>query len=183
MATSAPSPQYSALLSKQVYLQEQPVVVTDLWKEEDAAVIVWPELRQLGIKFFLVSIGPPARAREFCDLTGFPEDHLLADPDNVLYDALGMRKDVASTFFNIATPQSIWQRIQKDGAAGLRRAISSWKPWIPPKQGQATQQGGVVVFDGQRCVLEHKDRATGAHIDLRDLLRAATPLAKTSPAT
>ena len=36
----------------------------------------------------------------------------------------------------------------------------------------------MVVFDGQRCVLEHKDRATGAHIDLRDLLAAATPLAK-----
>lgn len=49
--------------------------------------------------------------------------------------------------------------------------------------GQATQQGGVVVFDGQRCVLEHKDRATGAHIDLRALLAAATPLAKQNRAT
>lgn len=69
----------------------------------DLVAQVWPEpLRPLGIKFFLVSIGPPPRAREFCALTGFPEDHLLADPDNVLYDALGMRKDVASTFFNIA---------------------------------------------------------------------------------
>jgi len=63
---------------------------------------VWPELRPLGIKFFLVSIGPPARAAEFCALTGFPRDHLLADPDNALYAALGMRKDLGSTFFNIA---------------------------------------------------------------------------------
>ena len=43
---------------------------------------------------------------------------------------------------------------------------------------QAAQQGGVVVFDGTRCVLEHKDRATGAHIDLQRLLDAAKPLAK-----
>jgi hypothetical protein len=43
---------------------------------------------------------------------------------------------------------------------------------------QATQQGGVVIFDGTQCVLEHKDRATGAHIDLQRLLDAATPLAK-----
>lgn len=34
------------------------------------------------------------------------------------------------------TPQSIWQRIKKDGAKGLRQALGSWKPWIPPKQGQ-----------------------------------------------
>lgn len=33
---------------------------------------------------------------------GSPPDHLLADPDNVLYAALGMRKDLSSTFFNIA---------------------------------------------------------------------------------
>ena len=40
----------------------------------------------------------------------------------------------------VQTPQSIWQRIQKDGAAGLRNAIASWKPWIPPKQGQVRSQ-------------------------------------------
>ncbi len=43
---------------------------------------------------------------------------------------------------------------------------------------QATQQGGVEVFDGTHCVLERKDRATGDHIDLRDLLAVAKPLAK-----
>ena len=68
----------------------------------ELAANVWPELRPLGIKFYLVSIGPPERAQEFSKLTGFPEDQLLADPDNVLYEALGMRKDIASTFFNIA---------------------------------------------------------------------------------
>jgi len=39
------------------------------------------------------------------------------------------------------TPQSIWARIQKDGAAGLRAALASWKPWVPPKQGQARAPG------------------------------------------
>ena len=39
------------------------------------------------------------------------------------------------------TPQSIWARIQKDGAAGLREALGKWKLWVPPKQGQARAPG------------------------------------------
>jgi len=33
----------------------------------------------------------------------------------------------------------------------------SWKPWIPPKLSQGLQQGGVYVFEGERCLFEHKD--------------------------
>ena len=91
---------------------------------------VWPDpLRPLGIKFFLVSIGPPVRAREFCALTGFPEDHLLADPDNVLYDALGMRRDVASLFFNVAV------RVKASYAA------SALDAWLIHEAGQLRKRG------------------------------------------
>jgi hypothetical protein len=74
------------------------------------------------------------------------------------------------------TPLSIGSRIAKDGAAGLRKAIGSWKPWIPPKQGQSRQQGGCFIFRGRECVFEHKDKATGAHTDLREVVDIATGL-------
>lgn len=72
------------------------------------------------------------------------------------------------------TPLSIGARIRKDGAAGLRQAIGSWKPWIPPKKGQSRQQGGCLVFGrGRQCVFEHRDVATGAHADLDDVVQTA----------
>ena len=71
------------------------------------------------------------------------------------------------------TPLSIGARIAKDGAAGLKEALGSWKPWIPPNKGQSRQQGGTYIFKGQECVFEHKDVATGAHADLDEVVRTA----------
>lgn len=73
----------------------------------------------------------------------------------------------------VQTPLSIGARIAKDGAAGLREAISSWKPWIPPNQGQSRQQGGTYIFKGRECMYEHKDVATGAHANLDEVVRRA----------
>jgi hypothetical protein len=75
------------------------------------------------------------------------------------------------------TPLAIKDRIVKDGAAGLRQAISSWKPWIPPGQGQSRQQGGCYIFRGSECIFEHKDKSTGAHVDLDKVVQVATALA------
>ncbi len=55
-----------------------------------------------GIKLFLVTIGPAPRGFEFAELTGFPADRLLADPDSVTYEALGLYKSVKSTFLQQA---------------------------------------------------------------------------------
>ena len=74
----------------------------------------------------------------------------------------------------LQTPLSIGARIAKDGAAGLRQAIGAWKPWIPPKKGQSRQQGGCLVFGrGRHCVFEHRDAATGAHVDLDEVVQLA----------
>ena len=75
------------------------------------------------------------------------------------------------------TPLAIKDRIVKDGAAGLRQAISSWKFWIPPGQGQSRQQGGCHIFRGIECIFEHKDKSTGAHVDLDKVVQVATALA------
>jgi len=51
------------------------------------------------VKLFLVSIGTWERSIEFAEVTGFPRDALLADPDSVTYEALGLVKGVRQTFF------------------------------------------------------------------------------------
>lgn len=38
---------------------------------------------------------------------------------------------------------------------------------------QAFQQGGTFIFDGEDCVWQRYDKATGDHVDPRDLLDVA----------
>ncbi len=47
-----------------------------------------------------VSIGSPERGLEFAELTSFPSENLLADPENVTYDALGLTRNTMDTYFN-----------------------------------------------------------------------------------
>lgn len=132
-----------------------------------------PKLDPVGIKLFFVSIGPPKRGLEFCELTQFPADRMLADPENVLYDAIGFRKGVMSTFFKVDTPVAIYQRVVDGRIGDLVKATRAWIPWFPPSGDQALQQGGALVFNGSDCVLAHYDKSTGAHIDLDTLVKAA----------
>ena len=62
--------------------------------------MVLPETNKAGVKLYLITIGPAPRGNEFCKLTGFPEDRLLADPDNVTYSAMGFKQGFISTFLN-----------------------------------------------------------------------------------
>ncbi|GLC33981.1 hypothetical protein PLESTB_000825100 [Pleodorina starrii] len=131
----------------------------------------------MGIKLFLVSIGTHARSKEFVEVTGFPADCLFADPDNALYDALGLVKGVGATFFSADTPFAIKRRMDEGRTGDLQDIMSRWQPWLPPKPDQAFQQGGVFLFEGDRAVLTHYDTATGAHADLQQLLGTAAKLA------
>eukprot|EP00238_Polyblepharides_amylifera_P015763 CAMPEP_0196578934 /NCGR_PEP_ID=MMETSP1081-20130531/13584_1 /TAXON_ID=36882 /ORGANISM="Pyramimonas amylifera, Strain CCMP720" /LENGTH=167 /DNA_ID=CAMNT_0041898335 /DNA_START=386 /DNA_END=890 /DNA_ORIENTATION=- len=129
-----------------------------------------PQLDARGCKLLVVSIGTAARAKDFVEETKFPAELLLADPENVTYDALEFYKGAARTFFNPATPFYIMDRLEKDSAADLREVMPRWKPWIPPKLEQGLQQGGVFVFKGKEAFLEHYDESTGAHIALEDIV-------------
>lgn len=40
----------------------------------------------------------------------------------------------------------------------------------------AALQGGMFIFDGERCVWSHFDQATGAHADFADILGVAQQL-------
>ncbi|WIA37036.1 hypothetical protein OEZ86_014019 [Tetradesmus obliquus] len=138
---------------------------------------VKPGLDEAGVKLFLVSIGTWERSGQFADVTGFPRDCLLADPGSVTYEALGLVKGLQQTFLAKETAFSFLGRLRRPGGmADLKDVMGRWKPWVPPKQDQALQQGGMFVFDGPRCVFSHFDQATGAHADLAEVLGLAQQL-------
>ncbi|CAL5229032.1 g12279 [Coccomyxa viridis] len=186
------SRQYENLKGSLVYqvAEQRKTDITELWGDNDISVIFWarsmgcffcqelarelksdvlPKLQAEGIKSFLVSIGSPERGLEFAELTSFPSENLLADPENVTYDALGLTRNTLDTYFNPRTPLAIAERVRKDGAKVLREALSTWKPWIPPGKGQAEQQGGCFIFKGKECVYEYKDPATGRHVNIDEV--------------
>ena len=119
-----------------------------------------------------VGIGTAARAKEFCREIDFPTEHLYADPENVCYDSLRLNKGVVRTFFSVATPFAMRRRIEDDGAALLRDILPRWKPWLPPKQRQALNQGGIFVLRGTTACFAHYDQATGDHVEMRVLMDA-----------
>jgi peroxiredoxin len=76
---------------------------------------VAPQLAASGTKLFLVSIGTVERSAEFAQVTGFPRDSLLADPDSVTYEALGLVKGVRQTFFGSEVSCRGFEACEKGG--------------------------------------------------------------------
>ena len=141
-----------------------------------------PALEEAGVELVRVGIGTDARAREFAAHVGFPLDRLYADPENTCYDALELKFGVRDTFFNEATPRAILARgLADDRAEDLRAALARWRPWIPPKLSQGLQQGGMIVFEGDRTLFAHADPSTGAHASLDEVLAVAVAGAKPAP--
>lgn len=70
---------------------------------------VRPALDAAGVQLLLTSIGTKERGLEFCERTGFDPARLLADPDNKIYDVLGMKRGLTETFFSPETPKAIWE--------------------------------------------------------------------------
>lgn len=138
---------------------------------------VLPILDKKGVKLFMGSIGTKERGIEFCSKTDFPAERLLADPTGALYPPLDMNKGIAVTFFSRETPLAIWKDIQSGRIEDLKETMKKWTKnplWIPPQQDQAFQQGGVAVFKGDTLVWIHRDKATGAHADLDEVIKVAT---------
>ncbi|GMH41023.1 hypothetical protein BSKO_08933 [Bryopsis sp. KO-2023] len=186
---------YLALEGREAWLvsEQRRLDVTELWGEDERCVFVFarsmgcffcqelarqlerdiiPELDKVGVKLFLVSMGPPERGLEFSELTGFRPERLIADPDSTLYKSVGFYTGLI-TFFNPKTPLSLLQRVVKDGAKDLVEAFQTWKPWIPPRINQAYQEGGCLVFEGKECVLAYYEEGPGTHVDFEVLLKAA----------
>ena len=126
------------------------------------------ELEGKGVGLYAVGIGTSEKAKLVADHVGYSTDKLLADPDNVLYDALALNSGLQRTFFNPATPYAILDRLTSRKMSDLNDVLGRWGDAfiIPPKQSQALNQGGLFVFDGDSSVFVHYDASTGAHGDL-----------------
>mmetsp|Transcript_5815 Transcript_5815/g.15496 ORF Transcript_5815/g.15496 Transcript_5815/m.15496 type:complete len:114 (+) Transcript_5815:496-837(+) len=109
----------------------------------------------------------------FVEVTGFPETNLFVDPENITYTALGLAKGVGQTFFSWDTPLAFKERIEQGRMGDLAEIMPRWQPWVPPKQDQAFQQGGMLVFEGDKVLFSHKDPSTSAHADLEEVKRVA----------
>jgi hypothetical protein len=136
---------------------------------------VKPKLDEKGVKLYLVSIGTYERSKEFAKATGFPAENLFVDPETLTYQALGLAKGVRQTFFSMDTPMAIMKRIDGNALGDLKDVLGRWQPWNPPKPDQALNQGGMFVFDGEKCIFEHFDASTGAHADITEVLGLALP--------
>ena len=117
---------------------------------------------------YAVGIGTAEKAKLVADHVGYSSTNLLADPDNILYDALSLNSGLQRTFFNPATPYAILDRLTSNSMSDLNSVLGKWGDAfiIPPKQAQALNQGGLFVFDGDDSVFVHYDASTGAHGDL-----------------
>ena len=126
------------------------------------------ELEGRGVGLYAVGIGTSEKAQLVANHVGYSSTNLLADPDNILYDALSLNSGLQRTFFNPATPYAILDRLTSRKMGDLNAVLGRWGDAfiIPPKQKQALNQGGLFVFDGADSVFVHYDASTGAHGDL-----------------
>ena len=69
------------------------------------------ELEGKGVGLYAVGIGTSEKAKLVANHVGYSSTNLLADPDNVLYDALSLNAGLQRTFFNPATPYAILDRL------------------------------------------------------------------------
>jgi hypothetical protein len=120
------------------------------------------------VGLYAVGIGTSEKAQLVAEHVGYSTDKLLADPDNLLYDALQLNSGLQRTFFSPATPYAILDRLTSQKMGDLNGVLGRWKDAfiIPPKQAQALNQGGLFVFDGEDSAFVHYDASTGAHGDL-----------------
>mmetsp|Transcript_190 Transcript_190/g.375 ORF Transcript_190/g.375 Transcript_190/m.375 type:complete len:277 (-) Transcript_190:255-1085(-) len=162
-------------------------LITELWSESDTILVAlmrhfgcpfcWEmaasvnkkseELKSLGVKVIILSVGQPSSIKEFCDGSGIPEDMIRADPYRTVYDALGLYNGVVETFFNPAIPLAL----MKKNVSSLIEANKNYR-LITPSRENALQQGGIFVFKGDNVIYEHRDVGTGVHADIEEVMSA-----------
>lgn len=91
------------------------------------------------------------------------EDFVYADVENATYDNL----DLNSSFVTAATAFAFKDRIFGGKMGEIYEALGKWKDaiYIPPKSGQAFNQGGTFILNNERVVFAHYDEAVGAHVE------------------
>ncbi|RZC62818.1 hypothetical protein C5167_024567 [Papaver somniferum] len=162
------------------------VMIKDLWDQEEGVAVVallrhfgciccWELASTLkesksrfdsaGVKLVAVGVGTPENARILAERLPFPMDSLYADPDRKAYDVLGVYYGFGRTFFNRASA-SVFSRF------GALKKV--WKNYTikatPDDRSSILQQGGIFVFKGKQLLYARKDKGTGDHAPLEEVL-------------
>lgn len=126
-----------------------------------------PALDEQGVKLFLVSIWTQESAKKFAEATGYPAELLLLDLSSAAYDALGTNKGFKATFLSKETGLALKKRKDTNTMDDLKAVFKTYKMLAPPRLDQTLYQGGMFVFEGDRCLFSHLDKATSDHADLQ----------------
>lgn len=133
-------------------------------------------MAESNIDLVLVSIGKPEVGMTLMQHLNIAngDEWMFVDPENALYDALELNSGIETTLFSIETPFAFRDRFfgtngRKDGMNDLLDVLGKWKDavYIPPKQSQALQQGGVFIFQGEDTAFAHYDAAVGTHLEVQ----------------
>ncbi|CAN6450425.1 unnamed protein product [Victoria cruziana] len=164
----------------------EPVQFKDLWDQNDGMAVVallrhfgciccWelasvlrdvkPRFDSAGVKLIAVGVGTPDKAQMLAERLPFPLDCLYADPDRMVYDALGLYYGLARTFFNPASAK-VFSRFESIQKVFKNYTISA----TPDDRSSVLQQGGMFIFKGKQLIYARKDEGTGDHAPLEDIL-------------
>ncbi|KAL5717140.1 hypothetical protein ACHQM5_010207 [Ranunculus cassubicifolius] len=164
----------------------EPVLFKDLWDQKQGMAVVallrhfgcpcsWELASALkeskerfeaaGVRLIAVGVGTPDKAQMLAERLPFPMDSLYCDPDRKAYDVLGLYYGLGRTFFNPASVK-VFTRF-----ASLKQAVKNYTIKATPEDRSGVlQQGGMFVFKGNELLYSRKDKGTGDHAPLNEIL-------------
>ncbi|KAL4181725.1 hypothetical protein AMTRI_Chr12g272510 [Amborella trichopoda] len=117
------------------------------------------QLDSAGVKLIAVGVGTLTKPLPF------PVDCLYADPNREAYNALDLHYGWGRTFFN----SSFTKTFLRWGS--LRKAANNYRISATPQdKSSVLQQGGMFVFKGKQLLYARKDKGTGDHASLEEIL-------------
>lgn len=86
-------------------------------------------LSEVNIKLIVIGIGKPSVGQELITHLQIPkgDQFVFADPGNILYDRLDLNRGIPTTFFNIATPLALGDRLLKGDTKELGEVLEKWQ--------------------------------------------------------
>jgi hypothetical protein len=140
---------------------------------------------QIGVS--VISIGKPEVGKAVCQHLELvdPKSWIYSDPTSALYEAIDLNSGLKN-FITIDTAFTFRDRFlglnnRQDGMSELMDVLGKWKNavYTPPRSDQAFQQGGVLIFAGEKddLVFAHYDASTGAHLEAEAVFQKAFDVA------
>ncbi|WP_309382154.1 peroxiredoxin-like family protein [Cerasicoccus frondis] len=131
-----------------------------LWKPHLAT------FAELGVRVNFVGNGDVDHLRGFIEKAGLANEpaDVLTDPEQVVYAALGLENSVAS----VLSPGAMFNALRAVARGNLQTSV----------EGDPTQQGGVLIVDGEgKVALLHREARLGDYLPVEQALQTVKSLA------